>query len=93
MSAILRLVLRVELPLWWIFLAYTKALGISCCNYYPMISMLTLILKSFMGDGFDQREFDGRDITNYLGSLDGTDRQPNFDKELVNKLAGWAVGL
>jgi hypothetical protein len=42
---------------------------------------------------FDTREFDGRDITNYLGLLDGEDVQPNYDDELINKMAGWAVGL
>ena len=47
---------------------------------------------AFLGNGFDTREFDGRDITNYLGSLDGTDRQPDYDPDLINTLAGWAVG-
>lgn len=47
---------------------------------------------AFLGNGFDTREFDGRDITNYLGSLDGTDQQPDYDQDLVNTLAGWAVG-
>ena len=49
---------------------------------------------AFLGNGFDTREFDGRDITHYLGSLDdeGKDVQPQYDDELINKLAGWAVG-
>ena len=47
---------------------------------------------AFLGNGFDTREFDGRDITNYLGLLDGTDTQPDYDADLINKLAGWAVG-
>jgi hypothetical protein len=43
--------------------------------------------------GFDTREFDGRDITNYLGLLgDGKDVQPQYGEELMGKLAGWAVG-
>lgn len=31
---------------------------------------------NFLGDGFDVREFDGRDITWYYGLLDGQDKQP-----------------
>lgn len=48
---------------------------------------------SFMGNGFEMREFDGRDITNYLGCLDedGKDVQPDYDQELVNTLAGWTL--
>ncbi|KAK5109891.1 hypothetical protein LTR62_006498 [Meristemomyces frigidus] len=47
---------------------------------------------AFLGNGFDTREFDGRDITHYLGLLDGEDKQPEYGDELVNKMAGWAVG-
>jgi hypothetical protein len=47
---------------------------------------------AFLGNGFDTREFDGRDITNYLGLLDGEDVQPDYDSDLINKMAGWAVG-
>ena len=47
---------------------------------------------AFLGNGFDTREFDGRDITNYLGLLDGEDVQPDYDPDLINKMAGWAVG-
>ena len=41
------------------------------------------------------REFDGRDITGYLGSLDpeGRDVQPVYGEELKNELAGWAHGF
>ncbi|KAH8807486.1 putative MoxY [Xylogone sp. PMI_703] len=31
---------------------------------------------SFLGNGFDVREFDGRDLTWYYGLLDGADKQP-----------------
>lgn len=31
---------------------------------------------NFLGDGFDTREFDGRDLTWYYGLLDGKDEQP-----------------
>lgn len=49
---------------------------------------------AFLGNGFDTREFDGRDITNYLGNLDeqGRDIQPQYGDELLNRLAGWAIG-
>lgn len=48
---------------------------------------------AFLGNGFEMREFDGRDITNYLGCLDeeGRDVQPVYGEELVQKLAGWAM--
>lgn len=48
---------------------------------------------AFLGNGWDTREFDGRDITDYLGLLNGEDRQPDYDPDLVNTLAGWSVGL
>ncbi|KAK0279713.1 hypothetical protein LTR91_014469 [Friedmanniomyces endolithicus] len=47
---------------------------------------------AFMGNGFDERESDGRDITHYLGLLEGKDEQPEYGEELMGKLAGWAVG-
>ncbi|KAM3416544.1 putative sterigmatocystin biosynthesis monooxygenase stcW [Cercospora zeina] len=48
---------------------------------------------AFLGNGFDTREFDGRDITHYLGLLEeGKDVQPQYGDELPKKLAGWAVG-
>ncbi|EAT91512.1 hypothetical protein HBH56_006880 [Parastagonospora nodorum] len=44
----------------------------------------------FLGNGFEVREFDGRDITNYLGNLDeeGRDVQPEYDEGLVDVLGG-----
>lgn len=68
---------------------------------------------SFLGNGFEVREFDGRDITYYLGLLEPRvqtqtqkkdedqgqgqeegkrDVQPNYDDELLNRMAGWTVG-
>ncbi|KAI9711501.1 MAG: hypothetical protein M1820_002064 [Bogoriella megaspora] len=49
---------------------------------------------AFMGNGFEMREFDGRDITNYLGLLndEGIDKQPEYGEDLKDILAGWAVG-
>jgi hypothetical protein len=46
-----------------------------------------------LGNGFDTREFDGRDITGYLGSLDGEDVQPEYGEALMHELAGWANGV
>lgn len=49
---------------------------------------------AFLGNGFEVREEDGRDITNYLGCLDeeGRDLQPVWDESLIEKLAGWSIG-
>ncbi|KAJ9645779.1 hypothetical protein H2199_002819 [Coniosporium tulheliwenetii] len=49
---------------------------------------------AFLGNGFEVREEDGRDITNYLGCLDeeGRDVQPVWDEGLIEKLAGWSIG-
>ncbi|KAF4345630.1 hypothetical protein FBEOM_395 [Fusarium beomiforme] len=40
------------------------------------IEYLSDNLFNFLGNGFDTREFDGRDLTWYYGLLDGQDRQP-----------------
>jgi hypothetical protein len=47
----------------------------------------------FLGNGFEVREFDGRDITNYLGNLDeeGRDVQPVYDKGLIDILGGFTL--
>ncbi|KAI4675376.1 uncharacterized protein J4E84_010118 [Alternaria hordeiaustralica] len=49
---------------------------------------------SFLGNGFEVREFDGRDITNYLGNLDeeGRDVQPDYDEGLKDVLGGFTLG-
>jgi hypothetical protein len=47
---------------------------------------------AFLGNGFEVREFDGRDITDYLGSLDGRDVQPEYDEHLIDILGGIHVG-
>jgi hypothetical protein len=48
---------------------------------------------AFLGNGFGTREFDGRDITNYLGCLDdeGRDVQPDYDKGLLDMLGGFTL--
>jgi hypothetical protein len=45
---------------------------------------------AFLGDGFEMREIDGRDVTNYLGCLneDGKDLQPDYDQNLIKILGG-----
>ncbi|KAJ4375879.1 hypothetical protein N0V83_001157 [Neocucurbitaria cava] len=47
----------------------------------------------FFGNGFEMREFDGRDITNYLGCLDedGRDVQPDYDTALIDRLGGFTL--
>lgn len=49
---------------------------------------------AFLGNGFDTRETDGRDVTDYLGFLEEGrgDRQPVWDEGLVGILGGVAVG-
>jgi hypothetical protein len=49
---------------------------------------------AFMGNGFEVREFDGRDITDYLGSLneEGRDVQPDYDEGLKHVLGGFTLG-
>ena len=37
---------------------------------------------AFLGNGFSTRQFDGRDLTYYLGMLDGGDVEQNLEKEL-----------
>ncbi|KAF2221847.1 hypothetical protein BDZ85DRAFT_200705 [Elsinoe ampelina] len=46
---------------------------------------------AFLGNGFDLRETDGRDITHYLGLM-GEDKQPEYDQSLLARLAGWNLG-
>ncbi|KAF3052045.1 hypothetical protein E8E11_003889 [Didymella keratinophila] len=48
---------------------------------------------NFLGNGFDMREEDGRDITNYLGCLDeqGRDVQPGYDRGLLDVLGGFTL--
>lgn len=50
---------------------------------------------AFLDNGFDTRKFDGRDITHTLGNLDEEEKdvQPEYGEDLVDTLAGWAVGL
>jgi hypothetical protein len=54
------------------------------------IEYLSDNMFAFLGNGFEVREFDGRDITNYLGNLDkdGKDVQPVYDEGLINVLGG-----
>lgn len=40
----------------------------------------------FLGSGFDVREFDGRDLSFYLGLLDGEDKQIDLESEVMNEI-------
>jgi len=42
----------------------------------------------YLGNGFSAREFDGRDLSWYLGLLDGEARQPEFSREQISDLLG-----
>jgi hypothetical protein len=57
------------------------------------IEYRTSNMFAFLGNGFDIRESDGRDITYYLGSLsdDGSDLQPDYDDGLVERLKGFSL--
>lgn len=57
------------------------------------ISYWSANMFAFLGNGFEVREFDGRDITNYLGCLDeeGRDVQPEYDAGLVDVLGGFTL--
>ena len=48
---------------------------------------------SWLGNGFEVRESDGRDMTYYLGSLneEGRDVQPDYDEGLINTLGGFTL--
>lgn len=46
---------------------------------------------AYLGDGFTVREYDGRDLSWYLGSLDGMDVQPEFGDEDVVDFAAASV--
>lgn len=47
---------------------------------------------AWLGNGFEVREEDGRDITYYLGLLGDEDKQPEYGEELVERMAGWRLG-
>lgn len=40
---------------------------------------------AYLGNGFHMREFDGRDTTYWMGSLDGQDRQPQYNEDILVK--------
>lgn len=40
----------------------------------------------YLGNGFSEREFDGRDLSWYLGLLDGKDEQPEYVREDIKEL-------
>ena len=67
-------------------------MGLRCYLVAPSGFVCLRYALIYCSAGFDTREFDGRDITNYLGLLDGEDKQPDYDPDLINTLAGWAVG-
>jgi hypothetical protein len=48
---------------------------------------------AFLGNGFEMRESDGRDITNYLGCLEKQerDKQPDYDERLIDVLGGFTL--
>lgn len=39
----------------------------------------------YLSNGFAAREFDGRDLSWYLGLLDGVDKQPEYAREDIKE--------
>jgi len=40
---------------------------------------------AYLGNGFAEREVDGRDLSWYLGLLDGSDRQPEYNLDDIRE--------
>lgn len=45
-----------------------------------------LNMFEYLGNGFAVREFDGRDLSYYLGLLDGNDRQIDLEADVTDEL-------
>lgn len=64
-------------------LLYFEMLGKLRLEDYDIQYVNRLNRFEFLGNGFTMREFDGRDITNYWGLLDGKDEQRNLEAEVI----------
>ena len=54
---------------------------------YQIEYLNPLNMFEFLGNGFATREFDGRDLSNYLGLLDGEDLQIDLEGDIHEDLA------
>ena len=53
---------------------------------YTIEYLNPLNMLEFLGNGFYTREFDGRDLSYYLGLLDGRDKQIDLEADLSREL-------
>lgn len=69
-------------------LTYLQLLGTPRFEDYEIEYMNDKNLFEFLGNGFERREFDGRDLSNYLGLLDGVgDQQLDLEAELSSEMS------
>ncbi|KAK4906175.1 hypothetical protein LTR66_017741 [Elasticomyces elasticus] len=68
-------------------LTYLELLGTPRFEDYDITYMNSRNMFEFLGNGFQTREFDGRDLSNYLGMLaDVGDRQLDLEAELAGEM-------
>ncbi len=68
-------------------LVYMDLLATPRFEDYELQYSNSLNMFEFLGNGFATREFDGRDLSYYLGLLDGSDRQIDLEEDLHDELA------
>ncbi|ETI26517.1 hypothetical protein G647_03294 [Cladophialophora carrionii CBS 160.54] len=68
-------------------LTYLNILEKPRFEHYQIEHCNELNMFEFLGDGFDVREFDGRDLSYYLGLIDGEDVQIDLEAELSTEMA------
>ncbi|EXJ74840.1 uncharacterized protein A1O5_01536 [Cladophialophora psammophila CBS 110553] len=68
-------------------LVYMDLLAAPRFEDYQIEYMNSLNMFEFLGNGFATREFDGRDLSYYLGLLDGDDHQIDLEGALHDDLA------
>jgi hypothetical protein len=68
-------------------LTYLDLLSTPRFEDYHIEYLNSLNMFEFLGNGFSMREFDGRDLSYYLGLLDGEDHQINLEDDLHDELA------
>ena len=68
-------------------LVYMDLLSIARFEDYDIEYLNPLNMYEFLGNGFSTREFDGRDLSNYLGLLGDDDHQIDLEGDLHEDLA------
>lgn len=67
-------------------LVYLDLLATPRFEDYELEYLNPLNIFEFLGNGFSMREFDGRDLSYYLGLLDGDDHQIDLEADLHDEL-------